>query len=668
MKRKRILAPVKKLFGWQQLLLVFLCILLGTLFAQLPFSYNFLAGKARGPQSDRPFLQHTHAAESKNFWDMRWRWTHSNFTLDVPGIGQRGVLVHFSVLSHRAQWEQQQDPYCAVSPTFLTVETKDGLQMQFPLRLQKATYHMYIPPDRLADGSLHLAFSTRPWQNPTDLREDLGIALGEQVHIESVRTNHTILPDMSLLLAWSLGIAFFWSALRVLGFGTNMALLLLLPVAVGVPLLSIIQAPRLGFGNAWIIEMGLMSLATAVVAVWLIPPLLRRLQMLPRSTLLRWLLLLVVLSFVLKYGGRLYPESMPGDLQLHVNRSLKTLQGNVYIEAQHRGLPFPFPNGPYLLLFPFMLAGIDLRLLLQLSMGIYEALTVVLLYILLTRVTHREDMGVLAGATYALTAGGFMNTWFTFHTQVAAQFFSILLLTILVVAWPNYRRWSRWGVIVLLFILVFLGHIGLFLNTSLVGLLIIPLLWWRNRQQQEQRSVVWLLAAGLTAVLFVFAFYYSAFLDLIIEQTVGVAASGLNEVTGRDPIPRATTLQVTWEGGLITHFGFFPIVLAVVGSIMLSNDRLHRSLLPPLVWLTFLVSASQAVLPLITLNSITTRWLMFSSWAIAVTASQGAIVLKNHGGRAGRWVSLAMCCFVCWITLALYVDALALRLPPIEPF
>ncbi len=99
-----------------------------------------------------------------------------------------------------------------------------------------------------------------------------------------------------------------------------------------------------------------------------------------------------------------------------------------------------------------------------------------------------------------------------------------------------------------------------------------------------------------------------------------------------------------------------------------SDGRFRRSLLPPLVWLTFLVSASQAVLPLITLNSITTRWLMFSSWAIAVTASQGAIALKNHGGKAGRWVSLAMCGFVCWITLALYVDALALRLPPIEPF
>jgi hypothetical protein len=520
-------------------------------------------------------------------------------------------------------------------------------------------------------GRLRLHLSTEAWQAPDDRRTSLGVAIGEHFTISSITLpggSGVVLPPTGLLLAWSLSLVLFWFSLRVLTFAPRTALLLLLPLAVVVPLLALLAAPRLGFGNRWVVQAGLLSLASALACLLLVPPLLKRLHVLPTPPLLRWLLLLIVLGFVLKYGGRLYPEAMPGDLQLHINRYLKTvLLGQVYIPAQHRGLPFPFPNGLYLLLAPLTLSGLDIRFLLPFTAGLFEASTVLLLYVMLVRLSGWTSWGVLAAALYALTAGGYMNTWFSFATQIAAQWCTMLLVVVLVVRWPHYDDWLIWGWIVMLFIQVFLGHIGQLMNTSLVGVLLLPWLWWRARTAEERRGVARLCTAGLAATAFVTIFYYSAFLGLIAEQAVGVATQGLNEVTGRPPIPRDVSLQVLWEGGLITHFGFFPVLLALPGALLIADGRFRHSLLPPLLWLTFLVSASQAVLPFITLNSITTRWLMFSAWALAVAGSYGFLVLWRRG-RAARPVMVAMLAYVCWITLELWTEAMVLRKPPIEPF
>jgi hypothetical protein len=387
--------------------------------------------------------------------------------------------------------------------------------------------------------------------------------------------------------------------------------------------------------------------------------------------ILRWLALLTVLSFSLKYGGRFYPDAMIGDLQLHVNRYTGTITGQVYIAAQHRGLPFPFPTGPYLLLAPLTLLGLDIRMLLALTGGLFEAATVPLLYLVGARALSSPRLGLLAAATYAITAAGFMTTWFAFETQVAAQWFSIALFALLVLAWPRYDDKRVWWLALMLLLQVFLGHIGLFINVALLGLLAAPLLWWGAQNAQERRAAMRLLLLGAVGVAFTLLFFYSAFTGLIIEQIGGVATDGLNGVTGRNPIPRETTLWVTWEGGLITHYGFFPVLLMIPGAILLwarrrgGGDRVTA--LQVLVWMTLLVSFSQAVLPLITLSSITTRWLTFASWAVAVAGALGAAQLWRRG-RVARVAGVAMALYVGWLTLALYVAAMALRVAPIEPF
>jgi hypothetical protein len=126
-------------------------------------------------------------------------------------------------------------------------------------------------------------------------------------------------------------------------------------------------------------------------------------------------------------------------------------------------------------------------------------------------------------------------------------------------------------------------------------------------------------------------------------------------------------LQVLWEGGLITHFGFFPVLLTLPGALLLASGKARRSIVPILLWLTLLVSATQGALPFLTLSSITTRWLMFSAWAIAVAGALGFALLWRRG-HAARLITVAMAGYVCWLTISLWIDAMALRKPPIEPF
>ncbi len=315
-------------------------------------------------------------------------------------------------------------------------------------------------------------------------------------------------------------------------------------------------------------------------------------------------------------------------------------------------------------------------MLLALFGGLFEAATVPLLYLVGVRALGSARLGLLAGAIYAITAAGFMTSWFAFETQVAAQWFSIALFALLVLAWPRYDDKRVWWLGLMLLLQVFLGHIGLFINVALMGLLAAPLLWWGAHNAQERRAAVSLLSLGAVAVAFAMLFFYSAFTGLILEQVGGVASGGLNGLTGRNPIPRETTLWVTWEGGLITHYGFFPVLLMIPGAILLwagrrggdgaIGDR-RVTALRVLVWMTLLVSFSQAVLPLLTLSSITTRWLTFASWAVAVAGALGAAQLWRRG-RVARMASVAMALYVGWLTLALYVAAMALRVAPIEPF
>ncbi len=664
--RARLAGLGGALLDWRPLLLAGLTLLGLLAVFQLPLAYSFQVGIDRGAGTDRPFLGGFRDPELTT-WEDSWRWTQPEATVTVPGVGRRPLLVSFEVVSHRQHWQE------GAPQTVLEVDSGAGPPTLIPLRFETSRYELYVPAAAVRDGTLHLALSTEAWQNPSDPRGELGVAVGRLFTISSAPGAGLVWPGGGTLAAYPAALALLFYAVRAIGFGRDRALLLLLPLLGALLILAAIAPPRVAVSSGWAVEAAVLALGTALVCALLVPPLLARLGVDPGPELLPWLLLLTALSFVLKYGGQLHPVAMLGDVQLHINRFSFTLWGQVYIPAQHRGLPFPFPSGWYILVAPLLLTGAPLRVIFEVTAGLAEAASVLLFYVLLAKLTGSRRGGLVAALIATISPIPMMNVWWSFQTQVGTQLLTLLLLTLMILGWPSYgatraARALNLGWITLLLIMVSLGHIGAFINTGLVGLAAIPWLWLRARSPEERAGALRLLWVGLAAAAFVVVFYYSAFWPMIAEQLGGVAQEGMLGVTEREPVPREVWLRALWAEGFIGLNGFFLVLFGVAGALLISwTARYRASIVGPLMWLTFAVGLSQAILPLITLSTITTRWLTFAGWALTVGAT--VMVLRyRQRGRAGRVVTWLALAYVAWITIQVWATAMAINGPPLEPF
>jgi hypothetical protein len=82
---------------------------------------------------------------------------------------------------------------------------------------------------------------------------------------------------------------------------------------------------------------------------------------------------------------------------------------------------------------------------------------------------------------------------------------------------------------------------------------------------------------------------------------------------------------------------------------------------------TFLIALLFAILPFASGSTLSTRWLMFSAWSIAISAA-GVAQRLVQSGRVGRWLVLAMGSYIIWVSAAMWLGALAWRIRPPEPF
>jgi hypothetical protein len=668
---------------WRPLALVALCILLIVMASQVPLGARFQIGMERGPLSDQPFIHSFYTPEGP--WpDGLFRWTRGDAPMiEVPGIGRRPLAVSLRIVSHRAN----RDP--AAPPTVLTIQSAEEIApLRFTLRREAAHYQLFLPPAALPDGTLQLRLETETWQSPGDSRQELGVALGGMVTVRSL-PGGVVLPDLATLTAFPLTLLILWPLVRLIGFDVHASLRLLLPVVLAVPLLLLSDPGRLGFGSGWAVQAALIGLASAAVCVALLPPLLRRAGEVPPMWVLRWLALIIVVGFALKYSARLYPDSMPGDVQLHINRYNAFVRGQHFIDAQHRGLPFPFPVGLYVLAAPLTIPGFDILYVFPLLAGVFEASGVVLVYLLLAKVAGSARLGVMAAAVSGLTPGGSMTAWYAFFSHISTQWYQVALVLLIAWRWPQLGGLAWWG-LALLFTQVALGHIGTFINLAIFAMALVALLWLMAHSHRSQqvargaslgshelhelhelvrgrRGVRDLLTAGLAAAAFVFLTYYSVRLPQFVAVFQGITAEGMSAFTENVPIPRAESLRVVWEGGLHDHFGFFPVLLAIVGAPLLLRGKAGRGALPALILATVISSLAIGALPFITLSSITSRWLMFSAWVVAACSAPAWLWLW-HRGRAGRTAVVGMAGYALWVTAVVWIEAMTMRLPPIEPF
>jgi hypothetical protein len=716
--------------------------------AQLPLSYGISIGLDEGFGGDMPLVADFHAPETSGLARDKFRWTTERSLIDLRGFGGRalrGALRLLPVSPEIAERGPREIELWGNGALIarMPVRPATGGVYRFTLpslpgagdqliELRSATY---TPAgDARAIGTpiddLRVEAPAGPALPPW--RHDLAwlaaaLLLWLALRRAGLAPAHA---QIFLLVCAALASAAAWLDPPRFAFGSGVALIIaalgwLLAILLTAEPSALLLAgaglavPAFGLRAAAAGELADQigaALAGASVALllagWLRPALARgyaRVAPPIPPAAQRWLRLLALLVFMTHYGGKIYPDAMWGDIGFHYNRYVDVLRGMVLLLSRNRGVDFPYPPALYLLLAPLGLTGVDPRVLLQLVGALLDAASPLVIYTIATAAVRRgrpaAQFGLLAATIYALSPATQMTTWWNFSTHIFTQFTHLLLIAALVLLWrsragnqeprtmpssaPVLSSWYLvFGILFTLQAMVYLGHFGFWMNMSLLGGLGLALLL----AAALRRRVAWplfglLLGAYAAAELFAALFFYSGYTGLFLAQAQATANGGLTGLAGRPAIDRAILWRTLWDAGFRTHFGFFPVPLALGGLVLLfvsaknqepkTKNRVGTlprlvlgsqfSVLAVLMAGTFVIALLFAALPFLSGSTLSTRWLMFSAWAIAVGAALVAQLLWR-AGWAGRWLVLAMGAYIVWVSASMWLGALAWRVRPPEPF
>lgn len=621
--------------------------------ARTPLHYTINIGYETGWHSDLPFLSDWNAAEpyKATATEQSWRWTTGDSRILLPGVGGQ-VL--------QARFEQ----YAATANPYRTTRalTIGGAQMQVALPLQAARTVYLLLPTSVADaGLLHLAAPT--FTPPNDERT-LGAPLGS-VTLSTIHRPWGIPP---LELWWSgVLLPLVWVTSRRMDVSLVGAILSLLGMA-GLLLIAQLADPlRFALARKPLLLAAGHGLLVAVVVHWLITRNAARGGIAPTPRFVRAVVLILFWLVLVRYGGRLYPESMVGDLGFHVNRQKQVIEGDVYLTARHRGILFPYPSGPYIVLAPLQLLPWTAPTLIEWADAVLGALGVLPVAYLALRGLGDERAALWITGVYALLAPSMMALWWSFLAHIFSQEAVALLVAMIIGGW--FWLGTPRGVLAIsmgLF-LVFWGHFGLYLNVTFLLGVVLPVLWWRLRATPERGSLIGLATAFIIAQALVLSLGYSAYWPLVAEKLGQFGQGGMVAVQGgRGTMDWQAMARIVWDDGLREHYAVIGVPLALLGGLRLWQ-RQRSAPLTWLFWGTVSVAVFQGTVPFLTASTISTRWLSFCAWVVAVGSG---VVLSRLWQQRGVGKMLAVL-VVLWIggnTLWLWIQALGYRIWLFEPF
>ncbi len=630
---------------------------------QRPLAYDVAIGQEDGWGADLPFAYNWNTTESTDA--ARYRWTGKDSRIRLSGLPRYPFAVELAFLPA--------DANPRVADGVVDVSASSATQVALPLALGQRRVHMLVDTAATHGGVFELAIRAPTWTPDNDPR-----TLGVPIDNFSL-TSLVDAPPLSSFRQAPVSWAFFWPVLLLIAawvplrrWGASRTLATVLgAMLVGLLLAGMaVDRPRFALVAQPVTTALFWAVIWALGLRWALGGLVRKLRIPVSAPLLDLLALLFFASFALRYTGRLYPLSMPGDLGFHINREHDVLRGLTRLVSRHRGIDFPYPPALYMLLLPFRLLPISADQLVEFTDALFGALGIFPLAYLALKATGNERTARFAGITYALLAPAMMSLWWSFQPHIFAQELAIWLFA--GIAWGWTMLGTRRGVLFAAagLIMLFASHFGFYINVSVLLCVIFgATLLARNSPWvvAHRASLLGLFKAFVFAQLFVVLMFYSSYAGLVLDKLLAFEQGGMGAVQGgREAASQAALWRTLWQAGFQIHYATIGLPLALLGGYRLWALR-DRSVVPLLFGATLTVAVVQAAIPFLTSSTITTRWLSFAAWIIAIGISLVLDALWQRG-RAGRALVIAIIVWIGWLTLMMWVQAMGYRIRPPEPF
>lgn len=591
---------------------------------------------------DAPFLQGFNASEPDDPIDYRWwtldpgyayRWTTSNATISLPGVGWHRWVVSLLAVSGRPSGQP------ATSAWATGIYNFPALNISATPR----TYH--ILADSTHAGDLSLGMHTPPYVSPGDPR-DLGFVL-RGVRIAPTNTPF-YLPALAQLgwLCVLLILIFFicrWSRLST---RLTFVLTLLWSVAMAwmlathrfsltlfTPILTTVIL------TGWLIGMALWH--TIGKTILRLSPTRSSHNVLMHESHIKLVLALVMLAFVLRLGGMLHPYARFSDHRLHANNVLDVSLGRLYftegLPREAGGGQSPYPPGSYLLVAPAQLVApttMDGRVLVvQSSIALFDSLIILVLWFLLLQAGVRQPTALAGSVLYLAPAPILASFSIGEYANLGGQVLIFPLIMFMVLfPYATHQSLTRWNWLVFTIALSIglLGHMGITLSVILF-----LVAWWLialgialnvNRHNTEACISSTLLqnitVYGLLAAGFVGVFYYSAplFVDIFAQRLTGTATSTL------PASPLVERLQAIGRGIFSDYSKLHPVLIASgCGGVVL-------------VW-----QRSKLLVTHLRAQILSSLSLVLAAWWLGTLFSFGLLLVARQGVRWQHFIYPALC-------------------------
>ncbi len=625
-------------------------------------SFDHLTGNALDERVGRAY----ELAFLKDFYDreqvesLEFRWSEPQGQLILSGLPHSRLQLRLGM--HGAVGSTE---------TVTRLLANDRLIAAFAVPEEAHDYSIMLEPSLWSGDRLVLTLDSTPFQPGGADPRVLGVALDRVVLSGPRAALPTFFPTAFLLAGVA---AFLYLSLRRAGLEGRLAAVVTL--AWGVAVFGLLLSPLRSWTAVYAPGLFLavaLAYPVLVLTLWAAARLFRRAGCVPDAPTWRWLALLFLLVFLLRFGGAMSPRYSGHDAGFHANRLEFIERGAIFFEhySLESGMQAdPYPGTLYLLLAPFATIFTDGQSLLAFFLA-WMASSEVLIFWALIRPAASAQTGRWAVLLYQAFPINLASFWQATYTNLFASWVALLVVLAIILVLRG-RLTTSWFFWVPLFSILFLAHLGFLILWIPAVLLWCAVLYFKRRARDRRHPEAEkqgalnlrverlrpLFSAGLVSAMLAVGLYYSDFYSFF-----GSLGSPLSEVATADGASRLVRtlaeLRVWWTWGVVADYAGVGVFLAAVGlAIALARGKRNPALLFLLI-----VGGVVAFFWAISMSTFYfTRYMLFLLPAVAWGCAEALAWLDRRW--PGRLVARLLLFYIMGITLVMWVGLCLFGLRP----